>query len=54
MRVARETLFQDRDYPVLNNYRSILAGLFGTLWGLGPPQLDVIFPGVRAQDLKLV
>jgi uncharacterized protein (DUF1501 family) len=54
VRVARETLFQDRDYPVLNNYRSVLAGLFGTLWGLGPPQLEMIFPGVRPLDLKLV
>ena len=48
------TLFQDRDYPVLNNYRSILAGLFGTLWGLAPPQLDMIFPGAPPIDLKLV
>jgi uncharacterized protein (DUF1501 family) len=54
VRVAHDTLFQDRDYPVLNDYRSVLAGLFGTLWGLGPQQLDVIFPGARPLDLKLV
>jgi uncharacterized protein (DUF1501 family) len=54
VRVARETLFQDRDYPVLNDYRGVLAGLFGTLWGLGPAQLEVIFPAVQALDLKLV
>ncbi len=54
VRVARETLFQDRDYPVLNNYRDVLAGLFGGLWGLAPPQLEVIFPGAQPLDLKLV
>ncbi|HEY4340500.1 MAG TPA: DUF1501 domain-containing protein [Steroidobacteraceae bacterium] len=54
VRVAQNTLFQDRDYPVLNNYRGVLAGIFATLWGLGPQQLEVIFPGVRPLDLKLV
>jgi uncharacterized protein (DUF1501 family) len=54
VRVAHDTLFQDRDYPVLNNYRSVLASVFGTLWGLGPQQLEVIFPGAPALDLKLV
>jgi uncharacterized protein (DUF1501 family) len=54
MRVAHDTLFQDRDYPVLNNYRGVLAGMFGTLWGLSPQQLDVIFPGTPPLDLKLV
>ncbi|HTB65563.1 MAG TPA: DUF1501 domain-containing protein [Steroidobacteraceae bacterium] len=54
VRVAHDTLFQDRDYPVLNDYRSVLAGVFGTLWGLGPQQLEVIFPGARPLDLKLV
>jgi uncharacterized protein (DUF1501 family) len=54
VRVAHDTLFQDRDYPVLNNYRGVLGGIFGRLWGLGPQQLDVIFPGARPLDLKLV
>lgn len=54
VRVAHDTLFQNRDYPVLNDYRGILAGLFAGLWGLGPQQLQAIFPGASAQDLKLV
>jgi uncharacterized protein (DUF1501 family) len=54
VRVGHDTLFQDRDYPVLNDYRSILAGVFGTMWGLGPQQLDAIFPGAHPLDLKLV
>ncbi|HEV2700394.1 MAG TPA: DUF1501 domain-containing protein [Steroidobacteraceae bacterium] len=54
VRVARDTLFQNRDYPVLNDYRGILAGLFAGMWGLGPQQLEFIFPGASPQDLKLV
>lgn len=52
--VRRETLFQDRDYPVLNDYRALFAGLFSRLYGLDAKRLDQIFPGVRAQDLNLV
>jgi uncharacterized protein (DUF1501 family) len=54
VRVAHDTLFQNRDYPVLNDYRGILAGLFGGMWGLGAPQLEVIFPGSQPRDLNLV
>jgi uncharacterized protein (DUF1501 family) len=54
VRVAHDTLFQDRDYPVLNDYRGVLAGIFGTLWNLGPQQLEGIFPGAHPLDLKLV
>jgi uncharacterized protein (DUF1501 family) len=52
--IARETLFQDRDYPVLNNYRAVLGGLFRALWGLSPAQLERVFPAARPLDLKLV
>ncbi len=54
VRVGHDTLFQDRDYPVLNNYRNVLAGLFGRLWGFGPQQLEAIFPDAPPVDLKLV
>jgi uncharacterized protein (DUF1501 family) len=53
-RVARNTLFQDRDYPVLNDYRAVLAGLFRTLWGLSPAQGAAVFPATTPLDLKLV
>ena len=33
-KVERANLFQDRDYPVLNEYRVVLGGLFTALWGL--------------------
>jgi uncharacterized protein (DUF1501 family) len=54
VRVAHDSLFQNRDYPVLNDYRSVLAGVFGGMWGLGPQQLEVVFPGVTPLDLKVV
>ncbi|MBS0392992.1 MAG: DUF1501 domain-containing protein [Proteobacteria bacterium] len=47
------SLFQDRDYPVLNPYRGVLAGLFRTLWDLTPAQLERILPGAPALDLGL-
>jgi uncharacterized protein (DUF1501 family) len=54
VRVARETLFQDRDYPVLNDCRAVLGGLFSRLWGLRGEQCERIFPRVAPLDLALV
>src|SRR5580698_9241787 len=45
LKVNRENLFQDRDSPVLNDYRSVLAGVFAGMWGLNAQQLGVVFPG---------
>jgi uncharacterized protein (DUF1501 family) len=53
-RVARETLFQDRDYPVLNEYRAVLGGMFRTLWALSADHLERVFPLSTPVDLKLV
>lgn len=53
-RVSRGTLFQDRDYPVLNDYRAVLGGLFRSLWGLTPSQCASIFPQTAPLDLRLV
>ena len=52
--VARDTLFQDRDYPVLNEYRALLGGLFGRIYGLQGEALARIFPGAAPTDLTLV
>jgi len=51
--VSRRTLFQDRDYPVLNDYRAVLGGLFRSLWGLSNDQNANIFAGTAPIDLKL-
>jgi uncharacterized protein (DUF1501 family) len=53
-RVDRSTLFQDRDFPVLNDYRAVLGGLFRSLWGLSAGQSGTIFQQVPPVDLKLV
>jgi uncharacterized protein (DUF1501 family) len=53
-RLVRGTLFQDRDYPVLNDYRGILGGLFRSLWDLSPSQSDGIFAEVAPQAIELV
>ena len=52
--VSRGSLFQDRDYPVLNDYRAVLGGLFRSLWGLSPDQCTRVFQQVAPVDLKLV
>jgi uncharacterized protein (DUF1501 family) len=53
-RVDRGSLFQDRDFPVLNDYRAVLGGLFRTLWGLSAEQNARIFQQAAPVDLKLV
>ncbi|MBV8508709.1 MAG: DUF1501 domain-containing protein, partial [Xanthobacteraceae bacterium] len=54
VKVEQATLFQNRDYPVINEYRAILAGLFGRVYGLQGDRLEKIFPGARPKDLALV
>jgi len=53
-RLERGTLFQDRDYPVLTDYRALLGGVFARLYALEPAQLERIFPGAKPEDLQLV
>ena len=52
--VEQKTLLQNRDFPVLNEYRSILGGLFTRMYGLSPAQLNTVFAGVKTRDLALV
>ena len=52
--LAPGSLFQDRDYPVLNEYRSVLGGLFARLYGLSAAQLQQVFAGGTARDIGLV
>ncbi len=54
VRVGAGTLFENRDYPVLNDYRAILGGLFRAMWGLSSVQLEHVFPATPALDLNLV
>ncbi len=52
--VSEKGLFQNRDYPVLNDYRALLGGLFARLYGLSAAQLASVFPGTPPRDLGLV
>jgi uncharacterized protein (DUF1501 family) len=49
--ITPATLFQNRDYPVLNDYRAVLGGLFARLYGLNAAQIERVFPGARPRDL---
>jgi hypothetical protein len=50
--VSRGTLFQDRDYPVLNDYRAVLGGLFRSMWGLSGDQNALHGCNLRGLDLR--
>jgi uncharacterized protein (DUF1501 family) len=54
MRISRGTLFQDRDYPVLNEYRAVLGGLFGRMYGLDATRVARVFPEAKPKDLALL
>lgn len=52
--VAESNLNQNRDYAVLTDYRALLGGLFGRIYGLNPTQIGQVFPGAVSKDLQLV
>lgn len=52
--VQKSTLLQDRDFPVLNEYRATLGGMFARQFGLNTAQLDKVFPGAKPKDIGLV
>ena len=52
--VKASTLFQNRDYPVLNEYRAMFGGLMRRMYGLNDAQLATVFPGASARDIGLV
>ncbi|MBC7649706.1 MAG: DUF1501 domain-containing protein, partial [Vitreoscilla sp.] len=54
VKVEQSTLFQNRDFPVLNDYRAVLAGLFARQYGLSAAQNEQIFAGIKAKDLGLL
>jgi uncharacterized protein (DUF1501 family) len=52
--INQQSLLQNRDYPVLTNYRDMIGGLLGRTWGLSGSQLQSVFPGAKPRDLQLV
>lgn len=53
-RIEQPTLFQNRDYPVLNEYRAVFGGLFARMYGLNEMQIDRVFTGTKARDMGLI
>jgi uncharacterized protein (DUF1501 family) len=52
--VSQATLFQNRDWPVLNDYRGLIGGLVRKAYGLNNGQLGTIFPSVEPDELALI
>src|SRR5262245_24813452 len=52
--VSPGTLNQNRDFPVLTEYRSLLGGLFKRIYSLDASRLERVFPNAMPQDLGLV
>jgi uncharacterized protein (DUF1501 family) len=48
------SLLQNRDYPVLNNYRDVLGGLMKRMYGLSDGDVGNVFPAAKPRDLQLV
>ena len=54
MKIDQASLVQNRDYPVLTDYRAMFAGLFQRLYGLDGVSVQRTFPGVHPAELGLV
>jgi uncharacterized protein (DUF1501 family) len=54
VKVEQATLFQDRDWPVLTDYRALIGGVLKKGYGLSQAQLTQIFPSSQSADLALV
>jgi uncharacterized protein (DUF1501 family) len=54
VKVEQATLFQDRDWPVLTDYRALIGGILRKSHGLSQAQLATVFPSAQPTDLALV
>jgi uncharacterized protein (DUF1501 family) len=54
VKVEQANLFQNRDYPVLTDYRSMFAGLIQRMYGLDNPSIQRIFAGAHPAELGIV
>ncbi|HEX4105853.1 MAG TPA: DUF1501 domain-containing protein [Rhizomicrobium sp.] len=52
--VTEATLFQNRDWPVLNDYRGLIGGVLQKIYGLNASQLGTVFPSTQPDDLALI
>jgi uncharacterized protein (DUF1501 family) len=54
VRVVQANLNQNRDYPVLTDYRSLIGGVIQRTQSLDANRLQKVFPGVQPKDLQLI
>jgi uncharacterized protein (DUF1501 family) len=52
--VDQAHLFQNRDYPVLTDYRALFGGLFQRMYGLDQGGLQRVFASAQPKDLGLI
>jgi uncharacterized protein (DUF1501 family) len=53
-RIDKASLFQDRDLPVVTDYRALIGGILRKSHGLSQTQLSRIFPQAQPAELGLV
>ena len=54
VKVDERMLFQDRDLPMLNDYRSVLSYVTRRMYGLDARQLDYVFPAASVRDYHFI
>ena len=54
VRISPETLNQNRDLPVLTDYRALIGGLWQRQYGLTKAQLATVFPDASPARLELI
>ena len=54
VKVEQASLFQNRDYPVLTDYRALMGGLFRRVYGFDQARLQAVFPQAQSKDIGLV
>lgn len=54
IKIAEDTLFQNRDLPVLTDYRIIIGNIIQKRYGLDTRQMSRIFPDINITNLGIV
>ena len=52
--LSADTLNQNRDFPVLTEYRALLGGLFKRMYALDAARIERIFPNAEPRDIGLM
>ena len=52
--VHQNTLFQNRDLPLLNDYRGVLSYVLSQMYGLNAGQRETVFPGSVIRDYGIL